>query len=69
MDKAYRVYVTDCLRLIGENVAPLNRGAYIKTRFLDVIDPKQVETRTPKQIIEHMKAKIAGIGGEGDEPV
>lgn len=67
MDKAYRVYVTDCLRLIGENVAPLNRGAYIQTRFSDLMNPKPEETRTPEQIIDHMKDKIAGIGGDGNE--
>lgn len=60
-DKAYRVYVTDALKMIGENTARYAGGGYLKVRFADLIDPKPAETRTPEQIIEHMKQKIASV--------
>lgn len=43
---AYRVYVTDALRIISENTARLVSGNYIKLRFADAIKPQKEETRT-----------------------
>nr|DAM03227.1 MAG TPA: hypothetical protein [Caudoviricetes sp.] len=60
-EQAYRVYVTDALKIIGENTAKYAGGSYIKVRYLDIESPKPEETRTPKEVIAHMKQKIASV--------
>lgn len=57
----YRSYVADCLQSISRNVAPIGRGDYIAKRWADISDPKPSETRTPQEIIAHMKQKIASV--------
>lgn len=50
-DKAYRIYVTDALRLISENTASSVGGKYITARFADVIaPPKEEDNRTCEEI-------------------
>lgn len=60
-DKAYRVYVTDTLRLIAENTARLARsvgGKYITARFADVIaPPKEDDKRTCEEITAEIIAR------------
>lgn len=58
-EQAYRVYVTDALKIITENTAKYASGSYMKARYCDLENPKPAETRTPKEIIQHMKRKIA----------
>lgn len=58
-DKAYRIYVTDALKIIGENTAKYAGGSYMKIRYLDIEEPRPKETRTSEEIIAHMKQKIA----------
>ena len=58
-DEAYKVYVTDTLRIIGENTAKYAGGGYIKARYAEIINPKPEEKRTGSEIIHHMKKKIA----------
>lgn len=71
-DRAYRNYITECLRHISENTAKtaasmIGEGAdvkYISMSFEDVIHPKPKDERTPEEIISHMKEKMKKIGGE-----
>ena len=49
-DKAYRIYVTDSLRAIINN--PSNG------RYIDMIKPRKVETRTATEIIDHIKSGL-----------
>lgn len=44
-DVLYRTYVTDSLRLIPQN-------RWIVPRWVDIINPKQEDERTPEEIIE-----------------
>lgn len=67
LNKAYRVYVTDALKLIAENTAKFSGGGYLKTRYYDVINPQPEETRTPEEIISGIKTKLARIGGETED--
>lgn len=60
-EQAYRTYVTDALKIIGENTAKYAGGSYMKVRYLDIENPKPEETRTPEEVITHMKKKIASI--------
>ena len=59
-DLAYRIYVTDCLRIISENTAKMGGGAYITAKFADIINPKPVDDRTGEEIAADI-IKRAGI--------
>ena len=49
-DLAYRIYVSDCLRIISENTAKMGGGPYITAKFADIINPKPVDGRTGEEI-------------------
>ena len=59
-DLAYRIYVTDCLRIISENTAKICGGSYITEKFADIINPKPVDNRTGDEIAADI-IKLAGI--------
>ena len=59
-DTAYRVYVTDCLKMIAENTANISRGQYMKARYYDIIHPANVDNRTGDEIVEDI-IKRAGL--------
>ena len=59
-DLAYRIYVTDCLRIISENTAKVGGGSYITAKFFDIINPKPVDNRTGDEIAADI-IKRAGI--------
>ena len=50
---AYRAYVTESLRLRGEN-------KYISRSWLDIIDPKPIDTRSVGEIVQDV-VKNAGL--------
>ena len=55
-DTAYRVYVTDCLKLIAENIGNIS----LKLRYYDIIQPKKADTRTGDEIVADI-IKRAGL--------
>ena len=59
-DLAYRIYVTDCLRIVGENTAKISKGSYITAKFTDIINPKPVDNRNGEEIAADI-IKRAGI--------
>ena len=59
-DFAYRIYVTDCLRMATENAAKMSQGSYTAARFYDIINPKPVDNRTGEEIAADI-IKRAGI--------
>ena len=59
-DLAYRIYVTDCLRIIGENTAKMSGGSYITAGFMDAISQKPVDNRTGEEIVADV-IKKAGL--------
>lgn len=51
-EMAYRIYVTECLRMITENTAKQSGGSYINKPFADVIgNSKPKDERTADEII------------------
>lgn len=67
---AFRVYVTDALNLIAKNTSGMNRdGGYLKNRYIDLITPEKVETRTPEEIIDQVIGKLNKIGGGENKPI
>lgn len=57
----YRAYLTDALRVIGENTAKSARGSYLRARWADIAHPPKEETRTADEIIARMKERIGGL--------
>lgn len=54
---AYRIYVTDALRLVAENTARYASGDYIKVRYADMIEPKKQDNRTCEEITADIVAR------------
>lgn len=50
-DKAYRLYITDALKIIGG----------LNIRFADIVAPAPVETRTAEQIKSEITSKLLKI--------
>ena len=44
--------MTDALKITVENTAKFAGGSYIKSRYIDIIEPKKVDTRTGDEIVE-----------------
>ena len=72
--EAYRIYVTDALRLAAENTARYASGNYIKARYSDMIEPKKQDDRTCEEITADVVArcgltikKASPIGEAGDQ--
>ena len=63
LDKSYRIYVTDGLKMISENSAKYAGGMYLSTRYTDVIKKPVKETRTKDEIIDGIKAKLKKMEG------
>ena len=59
-DLAYRIYVSDCLRIISENTAKMFGGSYITAKLSDIINPKPADNRTGEEIAADI-IKRAGI--------
>jgi len=60
---AYRIYVTDALKVLTENSAGMvSHGKAMSMRFIDIFNPP--EERTGEDIIEMMKNKLRKAGGE-----
>ena len=58
---AYRIYVTECLRVMTENTAEQSGGSYIDKPFTDFIgNNKPKDERTAEEIIADV-AKRAGL--------
>lgn len=59
-DLAYRIYVTNCLRIITENTAKQVGGNYMTAKYEDLIKPKKKDNRTGDEIAADV-IKNAGI--------
>ena len=59
-DFAYRIYVSDSIRILTENTAKLVSGNYVTIRFVDMIKQKNSENKTGEEIFAEVVGK-AGI--------
>lgn len=57
---AYKVYVSDTLRLISENTAKFSGGSYMKQRWFDFVQDKPKDTRSGNEIAAEV-IKKAGL--------
>ena len=56
-NEAYRIYVTDALRIVAENTARYTGGNCIKARYIDVVEPKRQDDRTCEEITADIVAR------------
>ena len=59
-DLAYRIYVSECLRMIGENTAKVSGGSYMTAKFEEIISQKPADNKTGEEIAADI-IKMAGI--------
>ena len=57
-EKAFKIYVSDALRILTENTAKQVGGSYLTARYVDLIEPKKEEIRTANEIIVDLKEKL-----------
>lgn len=60
---AYRIYVTDALRLITENTAKIvgrfaGEASYLQVRYAELIEPTKKE-KTANEIIDNIREKLS----------
>lgn len=55
---AYRIYVTDALRIIAGNTARFGGGTQINERYWDKIHPAPEDNRTGEEVIAHIRGKL-----------
>lgn len=55
------IYITDALFAISGNTAG-QPGKQMGKRFYDVLNPPKEETRTPQEVVRHMKDRIKALG-------
>lgn len=65
---AYRIYVTDCLRMIGENTANVSKGTYPQKRYADFLKEPARDHRTGEEIAADI-IKKAGLVVIKHEPI
>lgn len=63
LDKTYRIYVTDSLKMISENTSKYAGGSSFSVRYWDVIKKPVNETRTSEEIISGIKDKLMKLEG------
>lgn len=69
IERAYKVYVTDILKIIAENTAKFCGGSVPTVRYADLIEPKPKDTRSTEEVIADVNRKcgltmIDDTGGE-----
>lgn len=73
IDKAYRIYITDCLKAIAENTTHLlgmdgivDYGSHMQERFADIINFEQkkkiqeFEQKTTKEVVDDIWNRMKG---------
>ena len=71
---AYRVYVTDVLRVMNENVAKIAGGSVLKMRYMDILKPqkeKYIENKSAQEIVNDIvqRSGITVVKSNGDESI
>ena len=65
-DEAYRIYITDSLKLITENTAHfVEGGQYITKRWIEVVENKPTDNRSGEEIAMDV-IKRAGLRFSGE---
>lgn len=58
-EDAYRVYITDALKVLTENTAHPYGGTVMTKRYQDILHPQKEDTRSAEEILQDV---IVGAG-------
>lgn len=61
---AFHDYMATCAFNVNEIIAKRHGGAYMTTRYHDIINPPKEETRTSEEVINGIKEKLDALGGD-----
>ena len=61
---AFRNYMAICAFNLNEIIAKRYGGAYMTTKYHDLVNPPKEETRTSEEVISGIKEKLNALGGE-----
>ena len=50
----YKIYVTDTLKIIGANTAKSSGGSYFPHRWIDIVNPQEMDTRNGSEIAQEV---------------
>lgn len=66
IEKSFRVYVAEALQIISENTSGMENRKYITVHWNDLINETPIpdDTRTPEEVVEYMKGKLAALSLE-----
>lgn len=62
-ESAYRIYVTDGIKVLTENTSRQFGGQRFTRRFADILNPQPEDTRSAEKIIESIRSKIDSLEG------
>lgn len=62
----YKMYISDSIKMILENMAKSYGGSYLNKRYIDVISRKKQDSRTSEEIICDIKTKLMEIGEKNE---
>ena len=58
---AYRIYVSDALKIIADNTARFGGGNQINERYWNIIHPAPEDNRTEEEVISHIRGRLAEL--------
>lgn len=59
-DRVLKMYITDSLKIIAENIAATYGGKTIRQRYAEIVNPKPQDDRNADEIIAAIKSKLKG---------
>lgn len=60
-DMTYRIFISDELFIMNNNLVQYIGGSKMEKRYYDVVFPEPEETRTAEEIIEGLKKKLGEL--------
>lgn len=65
----YRIYVSDALKILGENLAHAFGGNALNVRLYDILERNKEpeDNRSGEEIIADMRAKLAALSKDEEE--
>lgn len=64
-EENYKIYITDALKVISDNISHIFGGNSLSRRYIDFISlQEEIPEESAEEIIDRMKNKLARFGGE-----
>lgn len=57
-EKNYKMYITDALKVIGENTAGGNKRSSLTKRWIEIVEPPKINKRSANEIINRFRKRF-----------